>query len=1223
MKYGLILLLTLLLLPCEGVNMLQNPDFEKQNTRQLPDQWGIGIGTPRAVIQENGSTVLKLGSENRNGRNKVSISQSIPRLHSGLFIFRGRIKGNVVDLIAVLRFPKGTNPTVRVINIPKTQMTKKNGWFEFSKEITIPNGPAGSTLLVIEPGTEKAGDILLLDNIFLGQDERTSEKKDVVPTSVPAVKTVLEIKDSLVSSPRAATQVRWSTYPVAGKDFWQLLRPVWHEMQELKEEPFVKNAGYSLPHHLYLNRGVLRGDLRKTQIREIEVFCDGKNVAQKLKFDFDSIEKDTLFYDMEKCRDGNLSTSGYIIGNPADFRRRHAGVPVKIVVSGCVAPVEKIRFLSSVHGCSPFASIEVFDESGRLQNASYERNASDNEWILTFRQSLKGNSFVVKAMTAPSLFSPAPIQEEYKEVFKKVPFATHHFFFRGRIAELKRENIDIQAIRRVKKEYPETYIGEIFCEIAANYFQRLTRPTRFREQLTEQGYYVSTHDRNRFDAEDGLRTHVKRYYDFFDPLPSMSGGLMSLPYFFEWGSPLGFSESWTEQPTGNNRSLITISRSGSRQYSRPWGFYMTSFAHSGTANSIRTEDEAIKLSNTKFKCGAALDFGLAPSVLKRLQYLSYYAGVNYHMFETDHLGLSVQDKKTGKWSLTENGKGVKELYEWTVTKDGKRGEMYTPILLLADYYHGNWDWRRGAVWYVWYMHPFEDGDYMFQHINRTFDLAIPRNGNRESQLKDGWGLANSKLGDIYDIFFANPPSGIVTQAELGKYPVVFLIGNIRYSKKLVDELKTYVRNGGTLIVNAAQDERFFADVAFSGVTTSGTWTRDGEMNIRKLDTINGKILASSASGLPLIVKNTYGKGHVIFMTPYYLLDMDNKKNVLALIPPFLEKLQSEVIPVQVSGKIHFLFNKMSEKKWKLVLFNHRGVYKDPYRSKEEVDPSYASTVTLTIPEGVNAKEVRLHQPLQKKGNKLTLTVPSGEICVVDLDNVPFEGTAMNMQPLTRKGGFYDKLNSNSGVHLDSDFSKQKGDVAADASGKGNNGTICEAEYEKDSFKFDGKKSYVHYFVGSLQDPVTEGAFECWLNPDPAIHDGKHHIAMTNQWIKLGIKDNRWCVDIYDMSKNDTMYGPAVIFGKWHHLVFTWKDMIADMYVDGVKVERPDGPFLHINALEQDNKQLFLGTHHYLRTAMFKGLMRGIRYHGNYLTSDNVLSAFQAENKNLQNRQREK
>ena len=809
-------------------------------------------------------------------------------------------------------------------------------------------------------------------------------QKEILDTGSTAKKLVVpKLTANLVANPAAASQVIWPVHPVAGKDFWQLLRWDWRKLDGVKDEPFVQNSGCKVLDLPYANRGAVRKDLRKTKIKEFQIFSNGVNIAKNVSLAFSSEEPDAIFYDIDNIRDGNPNTAGFIIGDSSDFRRRNEAVPFKIVVSKLSGLVEKIRFQTDVHGCNPFAKIEVLDTSEKVVDAMYERSADDREWTLTFSKPIAADSFVVQGETAPTLYKAANFPEEYRDLLEKVPFVVNHFFFRGKIAELKKGNIDRDSIRKLYAEFPKTYLGTVVGEVEANYFQKRTYPTRFRLGLEQQGYYVPTYDRDRYDAEAGLRTHWKRHIDFFGPLGTMSGGLTAAPYFFEWGAPLATTESWTEPPTGNNRSLVTVTRSGSRQYGKPCCFYTTSFALNATASSMRTEEEAKKISTAENKCSHGLDFGLSPSVFKRLQYLAYYGGVNYQTFEADYEGMAVKDRKTGKWSLTGNGKAIKDLYEWTAKPEGKRGTFYAPILLLADYFHGNWDWKRGSVWNVWYMHPFQDGDYMFQHVNRAFDLYVDRSASRADQLKNGWSLVNSKLGDIYDVFFANPPSGIVTTAELGKYPAVFLIGDIRFGEELLARLREYVKLGGTLIINAAQDKRFFDDPAFSGVKASDAWFNAGDMRLRKLDEVKGEVVATTENGLPLIVKNAYGKGNVIFMTPYYLLNVENKKSPHPLVSAFLEKLQSEVCPVQVAGDIHFLLNKMPGSQWKLVLFNHHGVYKDPFRSKDEIEPSFASEVTITVPAGATVKETRLNQPVTRNGNEYALTVPSGEICVVE------------------------------------------------------------------------------------------------------------------------------------------------------------------------------------------------------------------------------------------------
>jgi hypothetical protein len=303
---------------------------------------------------------------------------------------------------------------------------------------------------------------------------------------------------------------------------------------------------------------------------------------------------------------------------------------------------------------------------------------------------------------------------------------------------------------------------------------------------------------------------------------------------------------------------------------------------------------------------------------------------------------------------------------------------------------------------------------------------------------------------------------------------------------------------------------------------------------------------------------------------------------------------------------------MPDNQWKLVLFNHHGVYKDPFRSKDEIDSSYASKVTITAPAGATVKETRLNQPVTRNGNEYTLTVPSGEICVVDLNGINFDAAPIDAAPITRQGGFSEEQNSNQGIHLEYDFKKKNGNIVADSSGKGNDGKLLNGvTYEGNAAKFNGKGSYIRARVFTLKNPVSEGTFEFWAKPDPAFSKVSYQILMTNQWIKLGILNGRWNVRIFDRAKVDQMSGGKVEYGKWNHIVFTWKKLTANLYVNGQKVIRDSGPLLHIKPLEDSDGEvdIFLGTHHYHRAALYKGLLTGVRYYGNFLTEKDVAERF--------------
>ena len=179
--------------------------------------------------------------------------------------------------------------------------------------------------------------------------------------------------------------------------------------------------------------------------------------------------------------------------------------------------------------------------------------------------------------------------------------------------------------------------------------------------------------------------------------------------------------------------------------------------------------------------------------------------------------------------MTRSGELVRDFYDFISRPEGKRGEFYAPVLLLNDYYHGNWEWKRKPRWNVWYLYPYEESDYMLKSV---IDIIDPPTGSFAKMKEYSNGMRNSKYADICDTFFANAPTGVITQAELGKYPVVFLMGAIRNTPGLSEALQEYVRKGGTLIINAAQ--MALLPENFAGVKLSRTRINSGRMQIHKV-----------------------------------------------------------------------------------------------------------------------------------------------------------------------------------------------------------------------------------------------------------------------------------------------------------------------------------------------------------------------------------------------------
>lgn len=986
------------------------------------------------------------------------------------------------------------------------------------------------------------------------------------------------IKSDLVASPGAAVNVRWPKHVFMGKDYWMMLNKELSSQKGVAHEKFIRESGYTHIQSPWLPTM----PQRCMAIREIEIFQGGKNIAGKVKLKISSSEREVRFLDVEKFTDGNLNTSGWIMGSLKEFRSSHSAVPFEIdIILPSGKAIEKI-VIHTGKTTLPLKHLAA-SVNGRELDALHAKRP--DSYSLTFAQAPRTKNIHLNGMVQQVIYRVGDLSAATKQLVKGKPFTHHHFKFRERHADINPDNVDRRSIQRFRRKYPN-FIPETIAEVSANFYQIRNNPKLFRDRLEKQGAVVSTYDRNRYEAEATLRKNWQRYIDLFGEMNMLEGGLPSVQYYYEWGVKLCFAEAMNESAHFSNRNLMMFTRSGARQYSRPWGFYQTSYGNGTYADSRYPEKVALERAK-KRPWHPGEDFGISPSYNQRILFLAYYLGANFQEFETDKYGFTKENKDL-TWSLTRSGKLVRDFYNWISRPEAKRGEFYAPVLLLNDYYHGNWEWKRRAQWNVWYLYPYEESDYMLKSV---IDIVDPPTGSFARMKEFSNGMRNSKYADIYDSFFANAPTGVITQAELGKYPVVFLLGAIRNTPGLSQNLQDYVKKGGTLVINAAQMN--LLPEKFAGVKLSRTRISSGRMQIHKITPAGADVLLKTAAGVPLITRYRQGKGHVVLTTPHYMLDIKNKKQPLKLLEILLEKLQSEVLPVRVDGDIQYCFNKMEGKKWKLILFNNKGTFKPPMRTCEEFFPEYAQKVTLSLPAGATAREIHLKVPVKTDGNKAELVVPPGQVAVVELDNVDFSGKVIDDSPLTRKGSLAVKEKT---------FRHKK---LFFYSGTGEGGVSKDVKKEGNALRFNGKTSITTYIVPA-EHPISSGGYSCFVKPETA--DG-HQVVITNGHTRVEILRGYWNIFAYDNHTQINFRGPRVIPGKWIHVALMWDKHILRFFLDGKEIIPASGPVVFngsVCGVFRGKTGIYLGSHYWSRMNLFTGLIRNVRFYGQMPSIQEIL-----------------
>ena len=1174
-------------------NFLINGNFGSLNQKKQPNLWSIRAKNP-TVSGEKGQYSLEAVSITSGKNNLVSISQMVNNLPAGVYQLTGEFKGKAQKLYLVM-FHHIEGVKQGNVQLSSCKPAGTDAWQSFTLTSKVPDGKKRTSVTVqaicSEPGLQIGFRNLKLirkEESGAGADKKTvpadSNKKaapaapqtGAKPAPAAAEK---NITASLVARPAAASGVVWPKHSFCGKEWWLCLHPAWRKTGDLAKESFIQNAGWN---HVGLP-WVEPPPLRITGITEIEVYQKGKNVAAATGFKFSSPEEKTRFVRMQNISDGDLKSCGWMLGDNSNFRTSQKSLPFQIDLTLPEnAPVEKI-VLRSMPGSCPVIRLSAFSGEKELDVTIAKR---ENSISLEFPHPVAGKNLRLEGVTKQAFYRVGDFTPEFQKQIAGTP-VTGTLKFYGKHYEMTPDNVDRESIARFLKKYPD-YIMDHANEVSSNFYQARRNPARFRDdRLLKQAYIGPTYDRTKYEYETTLRNYWNHFYKLFGTeLTVLEGGLPTMPYYYEWGVKYCTLEASNERPNAPNRILMLFCRSGSRQYNRPWGFYQTLYASGTYAWSLYSEKEALAHAKKIKAEFPGEDFGCSPSYTKRILYYAYYAGTNIQTFEAEPYGY-LKHLKDGSWILTGHGRSVKDIGDWVVRPEGKRGEFYAPVLFLKDYYSANWEYQRGKVWNTWYLFPYEDSDYMYQHIIRTID---PLGGSFTHMQEHSPGMRNSKFGDIYDCFFANPPSGIITNAELGKYPVVFLMDSIAASPELSARLQKYVQDGGTLVINTAQMK--LIPESFAGVKLEKEEVVSNDMKIRKLTLQGAEVVLKDSSGLPLVTRCRQGRGNVILTTPYYLLNSKDKKVCINLIPVLLEKIQNEVLPVKVSGDIQFFFNKMSGRNWKLILINNKGVWKPPMQTKEVFLPKYAKKVTLTLPAGAKAAEIRLKLPLTTEGNKVSLTVPPGEIAVVDLTDVDFVDSPISSEPIRR-------------APLSKRTEASNNPKVVFQSQAGENGKNTDTEKAGKSLFYNGKTAFTEFHFPVDQVPMPEGGYSCWVKPESVSGE---QVVITNRLTRFEIINGRWNVYVNDGIRRWNIPGPKAEAGKWAHIAFTWKDSVARMYVNG---KEPDGmPQIFqgdaIDGIRFGNQfdgtrgnvaGLYLGSHYYRRTSLFRGWIGSVYFYG--------------------------
>ena len=387
--------------------------------------------------------------------------------------------------------------------------------------------------------------------------------------------------------------------------------------------------------------------------------------------------------------------------------------------------------------------------------------------------------------------------------------------------------------------------------------------------------------------------------------------------------------------------------------------------------------------------------GPSLSWYRKSYYLYYISGVSAIYLEQGQDQFFKPGPGEHPFQLNPLGRITDEFMRF-VEKHPDRGSPYTPIAFLLDPAHG-FEMTDYPQW------PFEVSqiDRSDRALRELFGVAyfpgLVVEG--EPAIAGRQPFVNGVFGDIFDVLTAADVQGSRSKIQtlLPSYRAVVVGGRIDWSPEWIQRLGEYMRNGGTLVINAAQSKRLpeqFSGVRLANATGEADSARclapgDDAQNLsgqmfryEKVELKGATALITAPNGDALVTVNKVGKGRVIFAALPDLLGEDER------ITPFAAHMLAHVFadaaPVKVGGDVEYLINRTANS-WIVTLLNNNGVYKTQ-QGMAQVDRNAYVTATITLPgqQIRSASDWISNISAKISGSTVSVQIPPGGVAIVEI-----------------------------------------------------------------------------------------------------------------------------------------------------------------------------------------------------------------------------------------------
>jgi hypothetical protein len=367
--------------------------------------------------------------------------------------------------------------------------------------------------------------------------------------------------------------------------------------------------------------------------------------------------------------------------------------------------------------------------------------------------------------------------------------------------------------------------------------------------------------------------------------------------------------------------------------------------------------------------------GPSLSWYRKSYYLYYMSGASAIYLEQGHDQFFQPGPGQNPLQLNPLGRITEEFMKFA-ERHPDRGNPYTPIAFLLDPAHG-FEMTDYPQW------PFEvsqisRGDRALRELfGVAYFPATVVEG--EPAIADRQPFVSSVFGDVFDVLTASEEDNSATRRRgdtvttqsprprispspsqvLSSYRAIVIGGRIEWSADWVQKLTEYVRNGGTVVLNAAQttgitqvllgvrstNETGETDTARCLLPGDGSEDLTGQLfRYEKVELNGAQALITTPDGASLVTTNRVGKGNVIFCAVPDFLGEDER--IVPLAAHLLAHIFVDATPLKVSGDVEYLVNR-NDAGWVVTLLNNNGVYK-PQQGMAQVDRSAYVNVTISV-----------------------------------------------------------------------------------------------------------------------------------------------------------------------------------------------------------------------------------------------------------------------------------